>query len=79
MQNSINQNLSAAQANDAPFDEEADMARLSSLKTLYRNTGISMDFWVDVTNLLDQKALDGLVAGSVDVASNVRTGRCGST
>jgi hypothetical protein len=64
MQNSIDENFSAAQANDAPFDEVADMARLSSLKTLRRNTGLTMDFWADLTERLDQSALNVLVSSS---------------
>lgn len=59
---------SAAQARDAQLAEKADFARLISIKALRRNTGFTMDFWADVTELLDQKALEGLVAGSVHAA-----------
>tara|TARA_R100000935_G_C2838899_1_gene169842 strand:- start:3045 stop:3266 length:222 start_codon:yes stop_codon:yes gene_type:complete len=62
---------SAAQATDAQLAEKADLARLISIKALRRNTGLTMDFWADVTEMLDQNALEGLVTGSVNASVNL--------
>lgn len=38
--------------------------RLSALKALRENTGLSLDFWVDITEGLDQSSIDILVGRS---------------
>lgn len=68
MQNPINLGPSAIHDTDAALASDTDMACLNSLKSLRQNTGLTLDFWADVTELLDQKALEGLVAGSVNAA-----------
>lgn len=68
MQSPINLGPSAIHDTDAALASDTDMACLNSLKSLRRNTGLTLDFWADVTELLDQKALEGLVAGSVNAA-----------
>jgi hypothetical protein len=71
MQSANIQNPPAAQATDAQLAEKADLARLNSIKALRRNTGLTMDFWADVTELLDQKALEGLAAGSFNASVRI--------
>jgi hypothetical protein len=57
------------QVDAQPCTDESDLARLNSLKALYRNTGISMDFWADLTEGLNQDMLSALEVQARLVAS----------
>lgn len=42
----------------------SDSERLKALKALRQNTGLTLDFWADLTEDLDQSSLDILVGRS---------------
>lgn len=44
--------------------------RLEALKMLRKNTGLTLDFWADITEGLDQSSLDILVGRSSTLPKN---------